>query len=108
MNNYSVEISPTVSIRFISEEPIPARHHAAAAVKALLNYSQSGNNVDLLELAGKAYRLRYEVIVQKALSRAVLYNEAIQYIRCQRGVQFHPVLADYAIEKLLEMLDERR
>ncbi len=108
MNNYSVEISPTITISFVSEEPIPARYHHTAAVNALLSYTQSGNGLGLLDIAEKAYRLRYQVIVQKALSQAAIYNEAIQYIRRQRGVQFHTVLADYAIEKLLEMLDDGR
>ncbi len=107
MSDYSVQISPNVTITFSSEQSMPQRHRAAAALQSFLDFSEQGENTgwSILQIAGRIYRFRYEVMVQRALHRAAIYNEAIQYIRSERGISFNPILADYAVEKLLEMLE---
>jgi hypothetical protein len=107
MSQHTVQISSDITISFSSNQVIPSQHVGPAALQSFLSYCEGSGKIgwSILHIAGKVYRFRYEIIAERALQRATMYNEAIQYIRSQRGITFNPILADYAIQKLLEMLE---
>lgn len=107
MPDYEIQISPQVKVEFSSEKSMSNSVKSIAAITSLLQYSisSSGHSNTELSIANSYYRFRYRIITSRVINRAMIYSDAIKYIRSRRGIEFDEQLADYAIQKLLENLE---
>ena len=106
MPNYEIQISSNVKVELTSDFGMARSEESTTAIMSLLQSIVSSTNYadTMFAIAGKWHRIRYQVTVSRIINRSIIYNDAIQYIRTRKGVDFDPQLADYAIQKLLEVL----
>jgi hypothetical protein len=109
MSNHKIQISSNISVEFTSSTSLSHSDYTRVGVAALLNYLGSTNNVGNvhLNIAQKIYNVHYRVIVNRIIERAMLYNDAIIFLRSRRGIDLDPQLVDYAVDRLYELLDRR-